>query len=208
VEEGAPIRRYGQVIGTASRAIPRGSWVEESLVRLPAAPSLADLKLATATPSAPPPLRGYTFEGYRNPDGSVGTRNLLGISTSVQCVAGVVEHAAKLIRERLLPRYPNVDGVVALTHGYGCGVAINAPGAAVPVRTLRNIARNPNFGGAPMVVGLGCEKMFPEWILEDGRPAPAPATPTASSACRTRDMRASATCSPPSWRWRRRGSRC
>jgi galactarate dehydratase len=174
LEEGAPIRRYGQVIGTASRAIPRGSWVEESLVRLPAAPSLADLKLATATPSAPPPLRGYTFEGYRNPDGSVGTRNLLGISTSVQCVAGVVEHAAKLIRERLLPRYPNVDGVVALTHGYGCGVAINAPGAAVPVRTLRNIARNPNFGGAPMVVGLGCEKMFPEWILEDGRPAPGP----------------------------------
>ncbi|TCZ64891.1 galactarate dehydratase [Roseicella aquatilis] len=174
IAEGAPILRYAEVIGTAARDIPRGSWVEESLVRLPAAPALANLPLATRKAEPQPPLEGYTFEGYRNADGTVGTRNLLGISTSVQCVAGVVGHATKLIRERLLPRYPNVDGVVALTHTYGCGVAINAPGAAVPIRTVRNIARNPNFGGAPMVVGLGCEKMFPEWVLEEGRPAPGP----------------------------------
>jgi galactarate dehydratase len=90
----------------------------------------------------------------------------------VQCVAGVVEFAARRIREELLPRYPNVDDVVALTHTYGCGVAINAPGAAVPIRTLRNMARNPNFGGAPMVVGLGCEKMMPEWLLSDDHPIP------------------------------------
>ena len=174
LEEGAPILRYGQVIGTAVRAIPRGSWIEESLVRLPPAPSLDALPLATAPRPNLQPLEGCTFEGYRNEDGTAGTKNLLAISTSVQCVAGVVQHAVRLIRERLLPRYPNVDGVVALTHTYGCGVAINAPGAAVPIRTLRNIARNPNFGGAPMVVGLGCEKMFPEWLLNEGRPAPGP----------------------------------
>ena len=49
--------------------------------------------------------------------------------------------------------------MVPLTHTYGCGVAITAPAAAVPIRTLRNIARNPNFGGEPMVVSLGCEKL-------------------------------------------------
>ena len=173
IGEGAPIVRYGQVIGTAARAIPRGSWIEESLVRLPAAPPLDALPLATRRADPPPPLEGFTFEGYRNADGSVGTKNLLGISTSVQCVAGVVEHAVARIRAELLPRFPNVDGVVALTHTYGCGVAITAPGAAVPLRTVRNIARNPNFGGAPMVVGLGCEKMLPEWLLAEGRPAPA-----------------------------------
>ncbi len=171
-EEGTPIRRYGQMIGTAARAVPAGSWIEESLVRMPAAPSLGSLPLATAVPPPPPPLPGHTFEGYRNADGTAGTRNLLAISTSVQCVAGVVDVAVKRVRETLLPRYPNVDGVVALTHTYGCGVAINAPGAEVPVRTIRNLARNPNFGGAPLVVGLGCEKLAPEWLLaEQGRPA-------------------------------------
>src|SRR5206468_4144778 len=67
-------------------------------------------------------------------------------------------------------RYPNVDGVVPLIHTYGCGVAIKAPGAAVPIRTIRNMARNPNFGGAPMVVGLGCEKLIPEWVLAERGP--------------------------------------
>jgi galactarate dehydratase len=174
IAEGAPILRYGEVIGTAAKPITRGSWVEESLVRMPAPPSLEHLPLATKVPPGPEPLEGYTFEGYRNADGTVGTKNLLGISTSVQCVAGVVDFAVQRIRQELLPRYPNVDDVVALTHTYGCGVAITAPGAAVPIRTLRNIARNPNFGGEPMVVSLGCEKMMPEWLLADGRPPPAP----------------------------------
>lgn len=172
--EGDPILRYGQVIGLAARAIPRGSWIEESLVRLPAAPELAELPIPEAGPADLPPLEGYSFEGYRNADGSVGTRNLLAISTSVQCVAGVAEYAIRRIREEMLPHYPNVDGVVALTHTYGCGVAINAPGAAIPIRSIHNLARNSNFGGAPMVLGLGCEKLYPEWILDDGRPAPGP----------------------------------
>jgi galactarate dehydratase len=170
IDEGAPIRRYGAVIGTALQPLPRGAWVNETRIRMPEPPRLDDLPLATRVPKRGEPLEGYTFEGYRNPDGSVGIRNLLGISTSVQCVQGVVEFAVKRIREELLPRYPNVDGVVGLTHTYGCGVAITAPGAAVPIRTLRNIARNPNLGGAPMVVGLGCEKLSPEWLLRDGRP--------------------------------------
>jgi galactarate dehydratase len=78
-------------------------------------------------PEPLPPLEGYTFEGYRNADGSVGTKNLLGITTSVHCVAGVVDYVVKIIERDLLPKYPNVDGVVGLNHLYGCGVAINAP---------------------------------------------------------------------------------
>ncbi|MFV2247026.1 UxaA family hydrolase, partial [Escherichia coli] len=84
-----------------------------------------------------------TFEGYRNADGSARTKNVLGITTSVHCVAGVVDYVGKIIERDLLPKYPNVDGVEGLNHLYGCGVAINAPGAAVPIRTLYNISLNP-----------------------------------------------------------------
>ncbi|MBK0350387.1 galactarate dehydratase [Leclercia adecarboxylata] len=160
------IVRYGEVIGYAVRAIPQGSWIDESLVALPEAPPLNTLPLATRVPEPMPALEGYTFEGFRNPDGSVGTKNLLGISTSVHCVAGVVDFVVKIIERDLLPKYPNVDGVVGLNHLYGCGVAINAPAAIVPIRTIHNIALNPNFGGEVMVVGLGCEKLVPEKLLQ------------------------------------------
>jgi galactarate dehydratase len=168
IGEGEAIRRYGEVIGRAAAPIARGSWVKESLVQMPDAPSFDDLPTPNGGAIALPPLEGYTFEGYRNADGSVGTRNILAISTSVQCVAGTVEFALDRIRKELLPKYPNVDDAVAITHAYGCGVAINAPGAAVPIRTLQNLARNPNFGGEVMIVGLGCEKLQPELLLPEG----------------------------------------
>jgi galactarate dehydratase len=95
----------------------------------------------------------------------VGTRNILAITTTVQCVAGVVDFAVRRIKAELLPRYPNVDDVVGLEHTYGCGVAIDAPGAEIPIRTLRNISLNPNFGGEVMVVSLGCEKLQPGRLM-------------------------------------------
>ncbi|ECI0837093.1 galactarate dehydratase [Salmonella enterica] len=174
------IVRYGEVIGYAVRDIPRGSWIDESLVELPKAPSLNTLPLATKVPEPLPLLEGYTFEGYRNADGSVGTKNLLGITTSVHCVAGVVEYVVKVIERDLLPKYPNVDGVVGLNHLYGCGVAINAPAAVVPIRTIHNIALNPNFGGEVMLIGLGCEKLQPERLLEGTEDVPAIAVESAS----------------------------
>ncbi|PSJ47735.1 galactarate dehydratase [Zobellella endophytica] len=168
IPEGGDIVRYGEIIGQALQPIARGAWINETMVRLPRAPALDELPLATRAAPAQAPLEGYTFEGYRNPDGSVGTKNVLAISTSVQCVAGITDHVVRRIKQELLPRYPNVDDVVALTHSYGCGVAINAPAAIVPIRTLQNLARNPNFGGEVMVIGLGCEKLQP------GRLLPAP----------------------------------
>ncbi|ASK28460.1 galactarate dehydratase [Neisseria chenwenguii] len=166
IAEGAEIVRYGEVIGFAAQPLPKGSWIDESKVVLPKAPPLDTLPLATRPAPALEPLEGFTFEGYRNSDGSVGTRNLLGITTSVHCVAGVVDYVVKLIERDLLPKYPNVDGVVGLNHLYGCGVAINAPAAVVPIRTIHNIALNPNFGGEIMVIGLGCEKLQPTRLLD------------------------------------------
>jgi galactarate dehydratase len=168
IAEGAPILRYGEVIGYAASPILAGDWVDEARIHMPDAPALDQLEIATAVPKPLPPLEGYTFEGYRNPDGSVGTKNILGISTSVQCVKGTLEYAIKRIRAELLPKYPNVDDVIPVTHAYGCGVAISAPDAVVPIRTLQNIALNPNFGGEVMVVGLGCEKLSPERLVPEG----------------------------------------
>ena len=166
---GQDIIRYGEVIGQARQSIQRGSWIDESLVDLPQAPELDELPLANNIPAPLPPLNGYTFEGYRNADGTAGIKNILGISSSVQCVAGVIDYAVKRIKAELLPHFPNVDNVVALNHSYGCGVAINAPEAVVPIRTLQNLATHPNLGGEVMVVGLGCEKLQPERLLPDER---------------------------------------
>jgi galactarate dehydratase len=165
---GAPVRRYDVVIGYALKDIPAGSWVHERLLKMPEARALDHLPMATVKPAPAEPLVGYTFEGYRNADGSVGTRNILAITQTVQCVAGVTEFAVARIKAELLPKFPNVDDVVALEHGYGCGVAIDAPDAVVPIRTLRNISLNPNFGGEVMVVSLGCEKLQPERLLPPG----------------------------------------
>ncbi|MDA0204665.1 MAG: galactarate dehydratase [Acidobacteria bacterium] len=165
ISSGQPIRRYGAVIGYAERDIPAGTWVREDLVRMPEAPSLESLALATEVPAPPEPLEGYTFEGFRNRDGSVGTKNILGLATTVQCVAPTVEHAIARIRTELLPRYSNVDDVISVSHAYGCGVAIDAPDAAIPIRSIGRLARHPNLGGEPLVVSLGCEKMQPDRLL-------------------------------------------
>jgi galactarate dehydratase len=167
---GEPVLRYGQTIGLANRAIPAGTWVREDLLDMPAAPPLDALSLATDVPPVPPPLEGYTFDGYRTPSGGTGTKNILGLATTVQCVAPTVEYAAQRIRSEILPRFPNVDGVVAVTHSYGCGVAIDAPGAAVPIRTLQHIGLHANLAGQPLLVSLGCEKLQPARLFPGDLP--------------------------------------
>ena len=166
--KGSAVLRYNVTIGYALQDIAGGSWVHERLLDMPAARELTGLPMATVKLESLPPLEGHTFEGFRNLDGSVGTRNILAITTTVQCVAGVVDFAVQRIKNELLPRFPNVDDVVGLEHTYGCGVAIDAPDAIIPIRTLRNISLNPNFGGEVMVVSLGCEKLQPERLLPPG----------------------------------------
>ena len=168
ISKGEAVKRYNVTIGIALKDIAAGSWVHERLLEMPDAQGLEDLPIATVKPIPLPALEGYTFEGYRNADGSVGTRNILAITTTVQCVSGVVEFAVKRIKEELLPKFQHVDDVIGLEHTYGCGVAIDADGAEIPIRTLRNISLNPNFGGEVMVVSLGCEKLQPERLMPPG----------------------------------------
>ena len=167
IAKGGDIIRYGVVLGYAKDDIPAGSWINEHMLDLPQSPALDNMPWGTnVKPAAdlPDPPR-TTWMGYRNAEGPAGTRNLLGIVTTVQCAAGVVKVAVERIKKELLPKYPNVDGVVAITHPYGCGVAINAPMAVIPIRAITNVIRHPNFGGEIMVVGLGCEKLTYDRVL-------------------------------------------
>ena len=169
IPKGAEVVRYGVVLGTAGEDIPQGGWVHEGNLIIAPAPSLDSLRFAARLRRDLPAPPARTWEGYRDPWGAGpgGTRNLLGINTTVQCVAGVVNDAVARIRRELLPKYPHVDDVVAVNHQYGCGVAIDAPEAATPQHILRNIAVHPNFGGEFMLVGLGCEKFTPERFLAE-----------------------------------------
>ena len=170
IASGGAVLRYGHTIGIANRPIAAGSWVREEYLDLPAAPALDRLPLSTAVPAPLAPLDGFTFEGYRNADGSVATRNILGIATTVQCVAPTVDYAVRRIKAELLPRFPKVDDVVAITHSYGCGVAIDAPGAQIPIRTLKHISLHANLAGEPLVVSLGCEKLQPARLFGNAIP--------------------------------------
>ena len=168
IPKGGEIIRYGVVLGYARDDIPKGSWINEHMLDLPESPALHDLPYAThivPPEELPDPVR-TTWWGYRNKKGPAGTRNLLGVVTTVQCAAGVVNVAVDRIRRELLPKYPHVDDVVAVNHPYGCGVAINAPMARIPIRAVRNLIRHPNFGGEIMVIGLGCEKLTYDRLLE------------------------------------------
>ena len=161
------IIRYGVELGYALDPIAKGQWINEHMLRLPTPPGLADMPYGVniKTDLPEPPVR--TWLGYRNPEGGYGgTRNILGIQTTVQCVQGVLDVAVERIRKEILPKYPNVDDVVAVNHAYGCGVAINAPEAKVPIRALRNLCHHPNFGGQLMVVALGCEKLTVDMLVD------------------------------------------
>ncbi len=158
IAEGAPVRRYNQVIGTATQPIRAGQHVHthnlafSSFEREHAAGTEARATEYVATPA--------TFDGIVRADGRVATRNYIGILTSVNCSATVARAIADRFRPDLHPEalaaFPNVDGVVALTHGGGCATDSEGEGLQVLRRTLGGYARHPNFA-AILVVGLGCE---------------------------------------------------
>jgi altronate hydrolase len=157
VEEGAPIRKFGQIIGFASRPIAAGEWVHEHNCAIK---EFArdyhfgeDARLENILPVEEQP----TFEGYRRANGKVGTRNYLAVLTSVNCSATVARLIAKEVeRSDMLADYPNVDGIIALVHGTGCGIAAKGEGFDALMRTQWGYAGNPNIG-ATLMVGLGCE---------------------------------------------------
>jgi len=174
IAKGEPVIRYGVCLGYVLKDTPAGTWIGEHSLELPASPSLDNLAWGTNIVPAselPDPPR-TTWMGYRNEHGPAGTRNLLGIVTTVQCTAGVLKVAVERMKRELLPKYPNVDGIVAVTHPYGCGVAIKAREAYIPIRSVRNLIHHPNFGGQIMVVGLGCEKLTYDMVLDEDENTP------------------------------------
>lgn len=165
IASGEAVVRYGVTLGFAIKDIKAGGWINEFSLKLAKSPSLDDMPFATNIRTDLPVAPRTTFEGYKNKSGYAGIRNILAIHTTVQCVTSVLNVAVKKIKKDILPKYPNVDDVVPINHAYGCGVAINAPEAVIPIRELQNLVYNPNFGGEVMCVSLGCEKLTVEKLL-------------------------------------------
>lgn len=154
---GSPIRRYGQIIGFAGADIAAGEHVHVHNVEYREFQRAYEFSAdATAEEILAGPEQA-TFEGYLRSDGTAGTRNYLGILTSVNCSATAAKQIANRMRySGILDGYDNVDGVVALTHGLGCGMAPSGEGMDVLRRVMRGYLTHPNFAGF-LVLGLGCE---------------------------------------------------
>jgi altronate hydrolase len=167
IAEGAPVRKFGQIIGRATHAIAPGEHVHVHNVEF--RPSAADHGIGTHRSNLPvlPEREAATFQGILRADGSVATRNYIGVLTTVNCSAQV----ARLISDHFrisgdLTPYPNVDGVVALTHKSGCAGGDDTEGTHVLRRTIAGYARHPNFA-AVLIIGLGCESNQLSRLMED-----------------------------------------
>jgi altronate hydrolase len=149
-----PVKRYNQIIGFAKRAIAPGEHVHlHNLAMGEFARDYAFGVDAKPTHYIDP---SASFEGIVRPDGRVATRNYIGILSTVNCSATVAHGIADTFKGGALERFPHVDGVVALTHGSGCGMDVNGESMRVLRRTLGGYARHANFAGV-LIVGLGCE---------------------------------------------------
>jgi altronate hydrolase len=154
VAVGEPVRRYNQIIGFATQAIGQGQHVHvHNLEVRDFARDYAFGETYEATRFVQP---AATFSGIVRPDGRVATRNYIGILSTVNCSATVAKYVADAFKGEALAGYPNVDGVVALTHTSGCGMDTNGQGIDVLRRTLAGYARHANFAGV-LIIGLGCE---------------------------------------------------
>jgi altronate hydrolase len=153
IAQGAPVRRYSQIIGFASQAIRAGEHVH--VHNLAMADFERDYAFCTAVTETRYEKQPATFQGIVRKDGRIATRNYIGILTSVNCSATVARMIADHFKNRL-DEFPNVDGVVALTHKTGCGMAGEGEGMELLRRTMTGYARHPNFF-AVLGIGLGCE---------------------------------------------------
>ena len=151
---GQPVRRYNQIIGFATKPISAGEHVH--VHNLGVHSFERDYAFCADTKSASYVRPAATFRGIVRPDGRVATRNYIGVLTTVNCSATVAKKISEAFTGDALRDYPNVDGVVAITHTTGCGMDINGEGMAVLRRTLSGYVRHVNFGGI-LIIGLGCE---------------------------------------------------
>ena len=162
---GEPVRKYDQIIGFASEPVEAGAHVHVHNC------AMGDFERDYAIGREMKPVdfvpegKRASFQGYLRADGRVGTRNYIGVLTSVNCSATAARFIAEAVEERILADYPHVDGVVALTHSTGCGMAGAGDGYDNLQRVLWGHVRHPNFAGA-LLVGLGCEVNQIDFLLE------------------------------------------
>ena len=157
IPQGGPITKFNQTIAFASTDIAPGDHVHTHN----AAYGKFARESEACTDARPtayfPDAERTTFQGYRRPGGRAGTRNYVGILTSVNCSATVARMIAEAFRApSALADYPHVDGVVALVHGTGCGMQAGGEGHELLKRTIAGYAVHPNFAGI-LLIGLGCE---------------------------------------------------
>ncbi len=169
IAQGEAVRRYNQIIGFASKPIAPGEHVHtHNLWMGEAKGGFARDYAIGADVKVPAPRREATFMGYKRTDGRVATRNYIGVLSSVNCSAtasrAIADHFSRRNNPAALAAFPNVDGVVALTHGSGCGMDSEGAGLKVLQRTLAGYATHANFC-AVLVVGLGCESnQISSWL--------------------------------------------
>ena len=160
VEPGQPVHRYGQIIGFASQPIRPGQHVHTHNLAMGEFARDYAFSEGVRDMSSAPAVEPATFDGIVRADGRVATRNYVGILTSVNCSAtvarAIADHFRRDIHPDALAAFPNVDGVVALTHGAGCAVDPEGEALSILQRTLGGYAVHPNFA-AVLVIGLGCE---------------------------------------------------
>ncbi len=173
IAAGEAVRRYNQIIGFASQAVGPGEHVHVHNLNMGPEKGNFTRDYAFCADLKPPaPRRHATFQGIVRADGRVATRNYIGILSSVNCSAtaarAIADHFSKLTNPSALADFPNVDGVVALTHGTGCGMDTVGAGMQILERTLAGYATHANFAGA-VVVGLGCEaNQLQTWLAHSG----------------------------------------
>ena len=165
VAKGGRIYRYGQTIGFATEAIEPGDWVHTHNVE--AGAFSREYEYATEVPPDPAPIVGRTFQGYRRADGRAGTRNYIAIISNVNCSASVSKYVARQFDEGLLRDFPNVDGILPLTHKGGCGMQFGGEDHQQLARTMAGYARHPNVGGF-LLIGLGCETASLPYLVDHG----------------------------------------
>ena len=165
IKAGEAVRKYAQVIGYATELIVAGGHVHTHNVEF--RNTEEDYEISTELRPAVTVAEAArdSFMGYRRENGRVGTRNYIGILTSVNCSATAARMIASAFGPEEMARYPNVDGVVAFVHGTGCGMAGQGEGFEALQRVMWGYARNPNHGGV-LMVGLGCEMNQIDWLLE------------------------------------------
>jgi altronate hydrolase len=163
---GHRVLKYGQTIGVTTKDVEPGDWVHTH--NLAIGDLARDHCPASGIPAPPAPITNRTFDGYRRPNGKAGTRNYIAVISTVNCSASVSRFVADRFDRSLLKDFRNVDGVVAFTHGTGCGMPFGGQGHEMLDRVMGGIARHPNIGGY-LLVGLGCEQSTSGRLIEGQR---------------------------------------